>query len=278
MKRLFLGVAGMASALLVMSLAPGNAPLATHAQAPTSVSVDVVPAGNTATTAGTVQACASAKNGDSFIVDIVISDVKDLLAAELAVSYNADVLEVTGRDVQQFQAASAGSQVLDLSDKVPDDDGRYEVQSVDTADPLAPDSGSGILASLTLRAKGEGTSPISIAPVDLDGDGTPDRGILMSNANGDAIGDTNGDKRFDGPTKDAEIRVGESCSGADSGNVVQTVPSGSSVPGQTTSANSSTGGGSDTTVIAGVAAAVIAAVAALVFVAVLMRRRRASGP
>ncbi|MDO8614946.1 MAG: cohesin domain-containing protein [Dehalococcoidia bacterium] len=277
MKLALLGVAG-AAALLVMSLAPGYAPSATEAQAPTSVSVDVVPAGNTAASVGTIQACASAQKGDSFIVNIVISDVKDLLASELAVSYNPDVLEVTGRDVEQFQAASAGSQILDLSGKVPDDDGRYEIQFVDTADPLAPENGSGILATLTLRAKGDGASPISIAPVDLNGDGKPDRGILLRNAAGDAIGDTSGDSLFDGPAKDAEVRVGESCSGADAGNLVQTVAGDSSVPGQTggSGANSSDGG-TDTTLIAVVAVAVLAAVAVLILVAVLLRRRGATG-
>lgn len=236
--------------------------------------MDVVPAGNTATSAGSVQACASAQNGDSFIVDIVISNVQDLLAAELAVTYNPDVLEVTGRDVEQFQAASAGSQVLDLSDKVPDDDGRYEIQSVDTADPLAPDSGSGILASVTLRAKAEGVSGISIAPVDLDGNGTPDRGILLRNASGNPIGDTNGDTLFDGPANDAQVRVGEPCSGADANNVVQTVGGSSTSP----SANGSgaSGSGSDTGLIIGVVFGVLAGGAALAAGAFVLLRRRSA--
>ncbi len=271
------GVAGstLAAGLLIISLAGSwSGPVRSHAQAPTSLSVDVVPAGNTATSAGSVQACASAQNGDSFIVDIVISNVQDLLAAELAVTYNPDVLEVTGRDVEQFQAASAGSQVLDLSDKVPDDDGRYEIQSVDTADPLAPDSGSGILASVTLRAKAEGVSGISIAPVDLDGNGTPDRGILLRNASGNPIGDTNGDTLFDGPANDAQVRVGEPCSGADANNVVQTVGGSSTSP----SANGSgaAGSGSDTGLIIGVVLGVLAGGAALAAGAFVLLRRRSA--
>lgn len=272
MKRLALVTPVLVGALLVMSpLAGSPVTLSSHAQAPTSVSVDVIPSGNAATSVGSVQACASAQQGDSFIVDIVISNVKDLLAWEMAVSYNPEVLEVTGRDVErQLQSASPGSQVLDLSDKVPDDDGRYELQAADTADPPSPDSGSGTLARLTLRARGPGISPVSIAPVDLDGDRSPDRGILLREANGEATGDDNGDSLFDGPAHDAEIRVGQPCPGQDSKNVVQTVENGA---GQGSAGEND--GGADTALIVGAAVAGVTGVALLVVLALLFRRRRA---
>ncbi len=275
MKRLVLVTAVLGTALLVMSpLAGGSLRSPLSAQAPTSLSVDVIPSGNTATSVGSIQACASATQGDSFIVDIVISNVTDLLAWEIPISYNPEVLEVTGRDVeQQFQSVSPGSQVLDLSDKVPDNDGRYGLQAVDTADPPSPDSGSGTLARLTFKATGPGISPISIAPVDLNDDGKPDRGILLRQANGDAAGDANGDSIFDGPAHDAEVRVGQSCPGPDSKNVVQTVGRGAD---QGSAGEADTGGGgAGTALIVGAAVAGVAGVALLVAIALLFRRRRA---
>jgi hypothetical protein len=276
-KWLVLVTAVLVAALLVMSPPAGLVAPSLHAQTPTSIGVDVVPSGNTATSIGNVQACASAQQGDSFIVDILIT-VNDLLAWELPVSYNPDVLEVTGRDVQkQFQSANPGSQILDLSDKVPDDDGRYELQAVDTADPPSPDSGNGILARLTLKARGPGISPLGIAPVDLDGDNKPDRGILLRQANGDIAGDVNGDSIFDGPALDAEIRVGQPCPGADSKNTVQTVESGSDQDSDGEATNTGDGaGGADTALIVGAALAAVTGAALLAFLALLLRRRRAT--
>ncbi len=275
MKRLALVTPVLGAALAVMSpLTGGPVTFSSHAQAPTSVGVDVIPSGNAATSVGSIQACASAKEGDSFIVDIVISNAGDLLAWGMPVSYNPEVLEVTGRDVErQFQSAGPGSQVLDLSDKVPDDDGRYELQAADTADPPSPDSGSGTLARLTLKARGPGISPVSIAPVDLDNDRSPDRGILLRTASGDIAGDVNGDSIFDGPAHDAEIRVGQPCPGQDSKNIVQTVENGA---GQGSAGGADTDdGGADTALIVGAAIAGVAGVALLAVIALLFRRRRA---
>lgn len=184
------------------------------AQGPTSLSVDVIPTGNTPTSVASIEPCASASKGDEFNVDIIIQDVTDLLAWEMVVSYDPNVLQVIASDAQMFQSADGASRVLDLSETIepgPDDDGRYHLQSVDTADPPAPDSGSGVLARLTFKAVGEGTSPISLAKLDLDEDGTPDQGILLRDVDAEVIGDRDGDTLFDGPVADGEIRVGERC-------------------------------------------------------------------
>lgn len=264
-----------AGLLVISSLSGATAASPADAQAPTSVSVDVIPSGNTATSVDSIQTCAAAEEGDAFIVDIVIQDMEDLLAWELPVTYDPDVLEVTGRDVtQQFQSANPGSQVLDLSDEVPDGDGRYELQAADTGDPPSPDSGSGTLVRLTLTAIGEGVSPLSIAPVDIDGEGGPDRGILLRASGADGltsiVGDDDGDSIFDGPALDGEIRVGRSCTGADSENVVQTVDGGTD---QDTGDDDDTDGGSGAAVVVAATLAAVAAVAVLAFV--VLRRRAA---
>src|SRR3990172_7821725 len=120
-----------------------------------------------------------------------------------------------------FQDANKGSKVIDLSEDTPDDDGRYLIQSFDSADPDSPDSGSGVLARLTLKALGPGASPLSVDKADLNSDGRPDQGPILRDVAGDIIGDTDGDALFDGPSKGAEIRVGEPCAGAAAEATVQ---------------------------------------------------------
>ena len=230
-----------------------------------SLGVDVIPPGNDATSLAVVEPCASAQVGDKFEVDLVIQDVADLLAWEIGLSYDPAVLEVQDRDVQMFQAANTGSSVLDISGETPDSSGRYTLSAVDTADPSRPDSGSGVLARITFKAIAEGTSPISLEKVDLDGDGTPDQGPFLRAHSGDIIGDDDGDTFFDGPTFDAEIRVGEPCPGAQGvegdqeGPTVRTIDDDSGI---------------GTGVIVAVAGGIAALIAAGGLAAFLIRRRR----
>ena len=233
----------------------------------TQLAIDAVTTGNAATTVGQIDTCASANNGDEFQVDVVIRGVQNLLAWELPISFNKDVLRLDNRDVKLFQQANKGSNVFDSSSQTPNDTGVYVASASDLADPVAPDSGDGVLVRLTFAAVGNGISQLSLRPVDINGDGQPDRGVLLKNIDNAIIGDTNGDTFFDGPATGAEIRVGAACpSGA---QVVKTPDSGTT--------SSSGGSSSDTWVwvaIAGGAAAVAAAAAAGVL---LMRRRRSGG-
>jgi len=181
----------------------------------TQLAIDVLPAGNKATEIDSVEDCAAADVGDIFLVDIVIEDVEDLLAWEIALSYDPEVLSVASRDVMVFQDANSGSSVIDLSSATPDTSGRYVLGSVDSADPPTRDSGSGVLAHVTMMAIGEGTSPVTMEKLDLDDDGDFDQGVFMRNIDGDIIGDDEGaDTLFDGPTEGAEVRVGGECPGA----------------------------------------------------------------
>ncbi len=233
----------------------------------TRLAIDAVTTGNAATTVGQIDTCASANKGDEFQVDVVIRGVQNLLAWELPISFNKDVLRVDNRDVKLFQQANKGSNVFDSSGQTPNDTGVYFASATDLADPPAPDSGDGVLVRLTFSAVGNGTSQLSLIPIDLNGDRVPDRGVLLKNIDNAIIGDKNGDTFFDGPATGAEIRVGADCpSGA---KVVKTTDSG---------ATSSSGGSSSNTwlwiAIAGGAAVVAAAAAAGVL---LMRRRRSGG-
>ena len=71
------------------------------------------------------------------------------------------------------------------------------------------DSGSGVLARLTLEAKADGQSLLRFGNRDINEDGVQDRGTLLKDANADVIGDDTGDDFFDGERQDAMVAVGE---------------------------------------------------------------------
>jgi len=250
---LIAGLTGGILLILIASLSgPTSLPLA---QEPTSLGIDVIPTDNTPTSVVQIDSCALAQEGDTFDINLVIGNVTDLLAWELRISYDPEVLEIRDKDATLFQGANSGSDVFDLSEETPDDDGLYLLQSFDAAEPDSPDSGSGVLARLQLKAIGPGISPLTIDKPDLDGDGTPDQGPLLRNVAGDIIGDDDGDTLFDGPVSSAEIRVDEECPGAALGATVLT----------------SDNGGISLALLIG---AIVGGVAAVVMAAIVLMRRR----
>lgn len=245
----------LSTAALVSSIS------AADAQQPgaTALGIDADTTDNTATALGRVDSCASMRTGDTHEVDIYITDVTELLAWELPLEYDPEVIEVVGRDVELLQAANEGSAVQDVSEVVPDDDGRYELAAFDSADPATPDSGSGTLARVTVKAVGPGVSPLTIALTDLNGDGAPDRGPFLRGDAGAPIGDENGDTLFDGEITSAQIAVDESCSGA---------PLPDSAPDADEDSD-----GTSTTLIVALAAGGAAILVILVLAALRLRRR-----
>ena len=197
---------------LALALAVGVADAPTHAQqADTSIGIDADASGNTDTALGAIDDCVVISEGESHEVDIFVRDVTDLLAWEAVLTFEPGVLEVVDGDVQLFMAANEGSDVQDVSGELPDSDGRYWVQAFDAADPLAPDSGSGVLARVTVKGIGPGVSELRLPVSDVDGDGNPDEGPLLRDVDVNSIGDVNGDTLFDGPIAEARIAVDASC-------------------------------------------------------------------
>ena len=96
---------------------------------------------------------------DTFDVDLYITNVTDLLGWDIVLNYNSTILNVTAINVQMFQAANPGSNVFNISDATPDLDGSYFAGAVDIG---SADSGTGVLARITLRAVGTGTSPLTL--------------------------------------------------------------------------------------------------------------------
>jgi hypothetical protein len=248
---------GMALCALFLAAVAGRATGA-YADGPV-LALDVDPTGNGPAKIGSVDTCVSVAKSDSFQIDILIENVKDLLAWEVYFQYDPAILQVTQRDVRLFQQANPGSSVYDLSEKVPDDDGVYRLSAADTSFPPTPDSDSGVLAELTLNALGSGTSDLSLASQDLDGDGKPDRGPFLRDADTNIIGDLNGDTFFDGEMHGAQIAVDRPC------------PPGSNVGRQSAVSDGASGVRILYFVGPGLAAATVAALGAFI----LLSRRRA---
>ena len=168
-------------------------------QGTTTVGIDADPTGNTAITLGAIDACVSVTTGQSFDIDVFITDVRDLFGWEATLNYDGSVVHLVGMDAQLFQASNPGSQVVDFSsDSLPDTDGSHRLGVGEMAATSA-DSGSGVLLRLTLEAAAPGTSRVSLT------------GLMMRDMHGVFIGDANGDKLFDGSLSEADIRVDEPC-------------------------------------------------------------------
>jgi hypothetical protein len=169
-------------------------------QGNTTVGIDADPTGNTATSLGAIDACVSVTTGQSFDIDVFVTDVRDLFGWDATFNYDGSVVHLISRNGQLFQAANPNSQVVDLSssDSLPDTDGSYILSVVEIA-KASSDSGSGVLTRLTLRAAAPGTSRVSLS------------GLMLRDMGGTYINDANGDRFFDSSPSEAEIHVDEPC-------------------------------------------------------------------
>jgi hypothetical protein len=179
------------------------------AQGPVGLGTDTDPGGNTATSLGTRDDCISVEADDTFEFDVIVSDVDDLVAWELYLRFDPSIIEVVDADMDMFLANNPQSSLIRKSDYYV---GWHFLGAADRR--LLGESGSGVLARLTLHAKADGFSHIDIPSIDFDGDGDIDKGPRLTNSEGDALGDVTGDHVFDGLTNDALIAVNESCDAA----------------------------------------------------------------
>jgi hypothetical protein len=256
-RQAILPIAALLVSIVALTAPPLTVP--TTGQEPLALGIDANVEGNGPLTLGTIDREVSVCRGDEFDVDIYIQNVDELLAWEAYVGFDPAVLKVTGRDVKMFLAGNPGSSVLDVSGHVPEP-GLYPVAAADTSDPPTPDSGSGVLARLTMKAVDSGTSDIELVVRDLDDDGHPDQGPLLRNVDGDVLGDTNGDTIFDGTIESAQVTVDSAC-----GN-----------PSSDTTPNASSDGGVSPVLIALAAAG--GAAALLIAGVITFRRIRRSRP
>ncbi len=160
-----------------------------------------------------IDPCISVDVGQTFTIDIWSLNVSDLLAWEIYFSYDRQIIEVMERDVRVFLSSEAGSNVFDLSDPVPNTSGLYRMGAADLGGADSAETGSGILARLTLIAKETGVSAATIARLDFSGDGIADLGPVLTKLDGEHIGDVDGDLNgiFDGTIINGQIAVDADC-------------------------------------------------------------------
>lgn len=213
-----------------------------------AVGVDADPDGNAATTLGAIHQCVSVAKDDTFSVDVFVTDVTNLLAWEAYFSFDGSIVNVTDLDVELFQAANANSDVFNASESLPSSGGLYRLGAIDYGQPSSPDSGSGVLARLTLKAVGAGISPAILITLDADNDGRPDLGTRLKDPQETPLGDSNGDEIFDGTTFNAQIAVDRDCPRSPAGTPSPSPTTGEAtaspaVPGSETPGPAGTGTG-----------------------------------
>jgi len=171
-------------------------------QVSTTVGIDADPTGNDAASLGEIDACISVGVGQTFDVDIFVTDVADLAGWQATFGYEPSVLQVVGTNVDLFLAGDQPGRVLDLSEVLPDQDGSYGFRVADMTPGAAGHDGSGVLARVTLEAVTAGSSFLTLDE------------IILGSSEILAIGDVTGDNMFDGPISYAQVWVDEPCPSA----------------------------------------------------------------
>jgi hypothetical protein len=202
----YLAAVTLAASIITIATSVGSA---VGQSGSTTLLIDVRVQNNTPSNAGDADFCVSIDEGDEIDVDVLITGVDDLLSWEATLVHDRAILEIVEQDVRMFIASEPGSNPLDASEPLPDVNGRHLLAIGDVSS--ATDSGSGTLGRVRFKAISEGVSRIAIPQRDINGDGRIDEGALLTQAGGGPIGDTNGDRFFDGPVAPGFVVVGASC-------------------------------------------------------------------
>lgn len=198
-------------------VAHGGAAQASHGVM--SIGVDADTAGNTATSLGPFDTCIGVTAGNTFEIDIYGTEVTDLLSWEAYLSFNQTILRVDDHSLMLQDAHS--NSVADTSEGTPDTSGLYRVGGFDmnATTPGSGASGDGVLARITLFAIQNGSSNVSIEPIDLNDDESLDSandiGPWLKNTSGDLLNDADENGFFDGPIGSAVVIVGGTDSDGD---------------------------------------------------------------
>jgi hypothetical protein len=177
-----------------------------------STAISPGPAGAQSALSLALAPCTEVNTGDDFTIDVQVSNVTGLNAWEVYFSYDPHLLEVTARNARLLLDAAPNSNVFDFSDPVPNTTGFYRLGAADlSTEANTAESGSGILASITLHALDDGVSWAALYRGDLNGDGKVDFGPTLTGERGAHIGDSDGDGIFDGPLRSGQVAIGGSC-------------------------------------------------------------------
>lgn len=190
---------------------------AASASAPYMIGLDMRPNASS-TSSSSADTCVEVDEGDEFAIDIFVTNADSLTAWELRVDYDPEVVSLESADYDYLLTASGGGVFPSLFEK--ELEGRYFLAAAETRNP---DSGSGVLARLTLTALEKGTSAISITS-------SPNfYRPRLTGASG-AISDSNGDGLWDGDLTGGKVAVDQRCTGS---TPVKTPPPGTPGPTKT---------------------------------------------
>src|SRR6266545_3477500 len=154
------------------SAAEGGGPLARHSNSTIGLlALDADTQGNTATSLGLIDGCVRAEPGATVKLDYVVDSIpqdRPMIAFEAQIRNDRQLLEVLDVDNDLLLAAAgAYSPFAGLSDDLPDSDGDFRISVLDTASSTEPqanvETGAGVLARITFRAKAIGVSDVAIA-------------------------------------------------------------------------------------------------------------------
>ncbi|MBI2914196.1 MAG: hypothetical protein HYY03_09805 [Chloroflexi bacterium] len=173
-------------------------PAAGRAQGATTLGVDVVADTNSAASLGTPQSCLEVSVGDSFPVDIYITNAQGLRAWELRFGFDHNVLQIVDQDYSKFLLSTDPKGSIFPSLFVGETADRYFLAAHEFRG--TPDTGSGVLARLTMQAVAHGKSPVKI--------------VIDPSYFRPRLTDANGEAAFSGPVSQGEVAVGQTCSGA----------------------------------------------------------------
>ena len=166
-----------------------------------TLSVDTGTSDNTRDFVGTIEPCVSvAGPGTQFTIDVVIENVQSLSGFEADLFYNAGVVTVTGANASYKMQTGF---FFDLSDPVPDDDGRYHILLSTSGQA----SGEGIIIRLTLTGDANGTTELNLA------------NVKMKDYNNNYVQPSDSNGWYIGPVNDGAAVIGGSCADADADGV-----------------------------------------------------------
>lgn len=167
------------------------------------LAVDVRPDGNSPSSLGKIETCASHDVGDEFTVDLIVNNVSDLRTFELRVEYDEDILSVVGADFNQFLISTPPNGSIFPALQEVERPGRYFLAAVEVQG--SADSGSGVIARVTFEALDDGVSPIEIA-------GSSPFGPRLVQSGGGAVEDSDGDGIWDATIVGSTVNIGDDCS------------------------------------------------------------------
>jgi hypothetical protein len=137
-----------------------------------AVDIDIGAArANTATFLGSRKACNTLKTGGTLTIDITVDAVLPpgeggggIIGFQFALVYDPTKVKVSASKHDMLLAANSSSWLIPLGDGTPDTDGSFFV-AVGDFSQSAPESGSGVLARITLQGVAPGVSDLKLADV-----------------------------------------------------------------------------------------------------------------